>query len=111
MKEIVNIVVAVLGAIGGWEALRYIINRKSNKRIEEAKADGSEFSVLKDTNIFLQQQLQYKEERFAEQTALVRKLNNENLALTADVSMLRAERALKLCERRNCASREPQSGY
>ena len=56
MKEVINIVVAGLGAIGGWEALRYIINRKSNKRIEEAKADGSEFSVLKDTNIFLQQQ-------------------------------------------------------
>lgn len=111
MREVINIAVAVLGAIGGWEALRYLINRKSNKRIEEAKADGSEFSVLKDTNIFLQQQLQYKEERFAEQTALVRKLNNENLTLTADVARLKAERELKLCERRNCANREPQSGY
>lgn len=103
--------VAGLGAIGGWEALRYIINRKSNKRIEEAKADGSEFSVLKDTNIFLQQQLQYKEERFAEQTALVRTLNSENLSLATEVGKLRAEREMKLCERRNCASREPQSGY
>lgn len=111
MKEVVSIIISVVGAIGGWEALRYLLNRKSNQRIEEAKAESSEFSIIKETNLFLQQQLKYKEERFAEQTALVRKLNNENLTLTAEVTMLKAERAMKLCEKRNCPTREPQSGY
>ena len=94
----------MVGAIGGWEAMRYLINRKSNKRIEEAKADGSEFNLLKEVIVFLQQQLK-------DQTALIRKLNSENLTLTAEVSQLKAERAMKLCEKRACSAREPQSGY
>ena len=91
--------------------IKYLINRKTNTRKAEAEADSSEFTVLRDTVVFLQEQLQKKEERFAEQTNLVRKLTNENLELTRENSMLKAERSLKLCERRNCMNREPQSGY
>lgn len=91
--------------------IKYFINRKSNSRIAEAKADSSEFTVLRDTVVFLQEQLQKKEERFAEQTDVVRRLTAENLELTRENAMLKAERALKLCERRNCGNREPQSGY
>ena len=111
MKQWLTTLLTATGTLGGWEALKYMLNRKTNHRIEEAKADESEFTVLKETNIFLQQQLKYKEERFAEQTALVRQQNSEILALTSEIAMLRAERALKLCERRNCPTREPQSGY
>ena len=111
MNEIVATILTVLTALGGWEAIKYFIHRKPNSRIAEAQADGSEFSVLRDTVVFLQEQLQKKEERFAEQTDLVRKLTSENLELTRQNAMLKAERALKLCERRNCGNREPQSGY
>ena len=111
MSEIVTTILAVLTTLGGWEAIKFFIHRKSNNRIAEAQADGSEFSVLRDTVIFLQEQLQKKEERYAEQTDLVRKLTAENLELTRQNAMLKAERALKLCERRNCGNREPQSGY
>mgnify|MGYP002512818934 CR=1 FL=1 len=65
----------------------------------------------KNLNEGLEEQLKQKQERFAEQTNLVRKLTNENLELTRENSMLKTERALKLCERRNCAQRQPQSGY
>ena len=91
--------------------IKYLINRKTNTRKAEAEADSSEFTVLRDTVVFLQEQLQKKEERFAEQTDLVRKLTSENLELTRENAMLKAERSLKLCERRNCMNREPQSGY
>lgn len=111
MKEIVLTVASVLGALGGWEMIKYLLNRKTNTRKAEAEADSSEFTVLRDTVVFLQEQLQKKEERFAEQTNLVRKLTNENLELTRENSMLKTERGLKLCERRNCMNREPQSGY
>lgn len=111
MKEIVLTVASVLGTLGGWEMIKYLLNRKTNNRKAEAEADSSEFSVLRDTVIFLEHQLQQKEERFAEQTNLVRKLTNENLELTRENSMLKTERGLKLCERRNCVNREPQSGY
>lgn len=111
MKEIVLTVASVLGTLGGWEMIKYLLNRKTNNRKAEAEADSSEFTVLRDTVVFLQEQLQKKEERFAEQTNLVRKLTNENLELTRENSMLKTERGLKLCERRNCMNREPQSGY
>ena len=111
MKEIVLTVASVLGTLGGWEMIKYLLNRKTNNRKAEAEADSSEFTVLRDTVVFLQEQLQKKEERFAEQTNLVRKLTNENLELTRENSMLKTERGLKLCERRNCINREPQSGY
>lgn len=111
MKEILLTAASLLTALGGWEAIKYLMNRKNNGRIADAEADGSEFHVLRDTVIFLQEQLQKKEERFAEQTNLVRKLTNENLELTRENSMLKTERSLKLCERRNCAQRQPQSGY
>ncbi len=111
MDQTIATILTIITTLGGWESIKYIINRKTNKRVEEAKADTSEFSVLRDTVVFLQEQLQKKEQRFAEQTDLVRKLNAENLELTRDSAMLRAERELKLCERRNCARREPQSGY
>lgn len=111
MKEILTTILTIVTTLGGWEAIKYFIHRKSNSRIAEAKADGSEFSVLRDTVVFLQEQLQKKEERFAEQTDLVRKLTSENLELTRENAMLKAERGLKLCERRNCGNREPQSGY
>ena len=104
-------IASVLGTLGGWEAIKYLLNRKTNTRKAEAEADSSEFSVLRDTVIFLEQQLQQKEERFAEQTNLVRKLTNENLELVRENAMLKTERGLKLCERRNCPNREPQSGY
>ena len=111
MNEILTTILTIVTTLGGWEMVKYFINRKSNSRIAEAKADGSEFTVLRDTVVFLQEQLQKKEERFAEQTDVVRRLTAENLELTRENAMLKAERALKLCERRNCGNREPQSGY
>ena len=111
MNEILTTILTIVTTLGGWEMIKYFIDRKSNSRIAEAKADGSEFTVLRDTVVFLQEQLQKKEERFAEQTDVVRRLTAENLELTRENAMLKAERALKLCERRNCGNREPQSGY
>lgn len=111
MKEIIATVLTIVTTLGGWEAIKYFMHRKANSRIIEAKADSSEFDVLRDTVIFLQDQLHKKEERFAEQTNLVRKLTSENLDLTRENAKLKAELELKLCQRRNCKDREPQSGY
>ena len=109
--EIATIVATILGAVGGFEFIKWLANRKNNKRENEASADDSEFSVLRKQIEFLQEQLLKKEERFAEQTTLVRTLTAENLELTRKVAMLETERSLKLCERRGCADRQPQSFY
>lgn len=108
---IVTIVTTILGAIGGFEFVKWLFTRRYGKRKEEAEADGSEFAVLKETTIFLQEQLRLKEERFAEQTQMVRNLTAKELELTRRIATLEAERGLKRCEVRKCNDREPQSGY
>ena len=105
------VVSAIVGSLGFWELIKYLLHRRANRRKAESEADASEFGVLRETVVFLQEQLHKKEERFAEQTDVVRRLNAENLELVREVTLLKAERGLKLCERRNCLQREPQSGY
>ena len=114
MNDIVQIlttIATIIATLGGWETLKYFLNRKTNKRKAEAEADSVEFTVLRQSVEFLQVQLQNKEKRFAEEIEVVRKLTTENLQLTSENVKLKTERRLKLCERRNCAQREPQSGY
>ena len=115
----------VLTALGGWEFVKWFLNRKSNRRIAEANAESIELKNEKDEFHFLRERLEYKDEammkkeqRFIEQTELVRDLNRqlldqtiENGKLQARISALEAERAMKLCEKRGCAQRQPQSGY
>lgn len=123
--EIVKTLVTVVTTLGGFEGVKWLINRKSNKAIAEAsadtaeiKAEESEFTYLRGRVEFAEQQLLQKEQRFAEQTVVLRDaqrdlLNStlENGKLQAEIARLNAERAMKLCERRGCSQREPQSGY
>ena len=102
---------SVVAALGGWEAVRYFLNRKTDGRKAEAEADGVEFDVLKETVEFLQMQLKEKEERFAQQTELVRKLNTEVLELTKDKGRLELELQTYRCVRARCSQREPPNGF
>lgn len=114
MNDIVQIlttIATIIATLGGWETIKYFLNRKTNKRKAEAEADSVEFTVLRQSVEFLQVQLQNKEKRFAEEIEVVRKLTTENLQLTSENVKLKTERSLKLCERSSCAQREPQSGY
>jgi hypothetical protein len=106
-----SIVGSVLLSLGGFEFVKWLVTRKQGKRVEEASADDSEFSVLRKQIEFLQEQLLKKEERFAAQTDALRDATRKELELTREVTMLKTERSLKLCERRMCAERMPQSGY
>lgn len=109
--NIVETLMAMLGSLGGWELVKYLINRKSNARISEAEADSAEFHILKEQIEFLQEQLKQKEERFAEQTQLVRNLNSEVIELTKTKGVLELELQKYRCIRAKCAQREPQNGY
>lgn len=109
--SIVETLITILTALGGWEAVKYLINRKSNARISEAEADSAEFHVLKEQIEFLQEQLKQKEERFADQTQIVRNLNNEVLELTKKLGNTELELQKYRCIRPKCQQREPQNGY
>ena len=86
-----QILITILGACGGLEAIKWFANRKTNFRIAIAEAESAEFQHLKETNEWLQKQLHAKEERFAEQTQLVRKQNLEILDLTTQVARKEVE--------------------
>ena len=109
--NIVETLVAILTAMGGWELIKYLINRKSNARISEAEADSAEFHVMKEQIEFMQEQMKQKEERFAEQTTLVRNLNNELLEITKKLGSTELELQKYRCIRPKCLEREPQNGY
>lgn len=111
MTEILSIIVSMIGAVGGWELIRYLLQRRSNQRKAAAEADGVEFAVLKETVEFLQQQLKEKEERFAEQTALLRQKQTEVLELTKEKGQVELDLQRFRCVVKKCERREPQNGY
>lgn len=122
---ILEVILAILGTLGGWELVRWLLTRKASERTAEASADTaeiraeeSEFTYLRGRVEFAEQQLLLKEQRFAEQTAVLREAQREllektieNGKLSARIAALEAERAMKLCERKGCGQRQPQSGY
>ena len=101
----------VIGAVGGWEAIKYFINRDTNQRKAEAEADSVEFDVLRQATEFMQNQLKEKEERFAAQTELVRKQNIEILELTKEKGRLGLELQQYRCIKAKCPHREPANGF
>lgn len=136
----------VIVAMGGWKAIEVMVFRKSKAatmraeaseaeaeaRQAKIKADEARFDLIvkqlnlsEERNIRLQEELTAKEERFAEQTAILRTTNRELrdkeaelLAATrtigerdSTIAELLAERKMKLCERQGCGERLPQSGY
>ena len=125
IEKIVPLVVSMLIALGGLEFIKWLFNRKTDKRLAEAtadhtevKTDTDEFHLLRERLELADRQLLEKEQRFYEQTDELRKTTGELLTaerriseLNGEVSALKAERKMKLCEVRNCSQREPQSGY
>ena len=111
LNEIITTLGTVIAALGGWEAIKYLLNRKTNARKEEAEADSVEFGVLKETMLFLQEQLHDKEKRFCDQTDRLRKVQDDNYNLLKEKSAMELELQMYRCIRKKCPNREPQNGY
>jgi hypothetical protein len=123
--NILEISASMGAAIGGWEFIKYMLNIRTNKRKErseadkakaeadkaEAEANSADFSVLRETVEFLQQQLKDKEERFANQTDRLRKVQDDYFELLKTDAQKDLELQRFRCVRPKCAQREPQNGY
>ena len=90
-QVIATIIGTTLGGQGIVELVKWWKNRKTESRIAETHADSEEFTTISQTNLFLQQQLKEKEERFAQQTNLLRALNAEVIQLTKDKAKVELE--------------------
>lgn len=115
---ILELAATISGTIGGWELIKYMLNIRTNKRKEraeankaEAEADNADFSLLRETIEFLQQQLKEKEERFANQTERLRKVQDDYFEEVKKSNSLELELQRFRCVRPKCAQREPQNGY
>lgn len=118
MNETLTQITAILGALGGFEFVKWMFTRKRTARKDE-------FHLLRERLDYLNEQMLEKEKRFTEQTERVRDLTRQLIdanrelitaetaagELKARIAALEAERKMKLCERRGCKDRQPQSGY
>ena len=125
VSTIITSAITMITALGGLEFLKWLWTRKSKARLAaaeanaaESKAEKEEYYLLRERLEFMDKQMIEKEQRFNEQTNLLRDTNRqlleqikENGLLSAKIASLESERAMKLCQVRNCAKREPQSGY
>lgn len=109
--EILTVILTAVGSLLGWEGVRWLLTRKSNGRIAEAQADVAEVKAESEEFGALRETLHSMMEMYKEQTQLVRELNRRLIEAEAENARLKAERAMKLCEVRNCSNRQPQSGY
>lgn len=112
---LLNVFVVIVSALGGLEFVKWLFNRKRTARTDE-------FKLLRETNEFLQKQLHDKEERFAEQTQLVRNQNTEIIDLTTkmaekeiiytkEVADLRIELSNVRCDDSECPFRRPPNAH
>lgn len=106
-----QLLLAILGSLGGLEFFKWLINRKANSRIALAEAESAEFHTLQETVQFLQAQLQEKEERFANQTERLRKTQDDLFKEREARHKAELELALKRCDDNDCPFRMPPNAY
>lgn len=116
---------AILGSIGGLEAIRwgvtFRVNRKTNARKEDASADGMEIQNLLNIINAQSTQIDNQEKRMAVRDSKVdflylenNKLRSEQLELIKDrheLELRLKEAEIKKCDVRGCANRQPPSDY
>lgn len=121
----IETIITLVGALGGLELVKWLYTRKSKAKVEEAeaevarvRADADEYHLIRERLDLLNKDMIEKEKRFMEQTNHVRELNRQLIDkeveignYKAEISALKAERQMKLCQVRGCANRQPQSGY
>lgn len=130
--EVVGVVATGLTALGGLELFKWLYTRRSKRKesmanAEKAEAEAEkaeveveslelkneedEFHFLRDRLKYKDEELMAKDKRITELVERVIEKTMENGTLSARISALEAERKMKLCERRGCPERQPQSGY
>lgn len=116
---------AILGALGGIEAIKwcvnFYVNRKTNARKEDASADSMEIQNLLNIINAQSSQIDNQEKRMTARDGKVdflysenNKLRSENLDLIREKHELELrlkEAEIKKCDVRGCTNRQPPSDY
>lgn len=77
MEQIITIIISVLGAVGGFEAIKYFLNRKSEKKKSEAEANSAMANVLKEMTESYQVFIEDTKEKIEDDQKYIRTLKDE----------------------------------
>lgn len=77
MEGTISIIVSVLAALGGWEAIKYLINRKAEKRIKETEAETAEVDMAQKVQDTYEKILEAKDKEVADKHRLVEELRTD----------------------------------
>lgn len=77
MEQIITIIISVLGAVGGFEAIKYFLNRKSEKKKSEAEANSAMANVLKEMTESYQVFIEDTKEKIEDDQKYIRDLKDE----------------------------------
>lgn len=97
-------IASIITALGGIEFIKHLANRRNSRRSGEIENERTEFTLAKETIVFLQEEMLRNHQE-------IKRLQDQVLELTREKGALEGELAMKRCERRGCASRQPQNGY
>lgn len=114
--------ITLISVLGGFEAIkwtvRFFTNRSNQKSIDDTEAISKRYEALENHISFLQGELHEKEkrfvdkeQRFVEQTDRLRAIQDQLFQLQKKNADLEIQLALKRCEVKKCANRQPQNGY
>ena len=106
--------IAIAGAFGGLEALKWLFSLRASRRKEAGEAAESFESVVtkrvktyEDSIIFLQERLQEKERQFDALSTKYQESMQRELNLTEQLGELKLKYKSSRCDRKNCLTRKP----
>lgn len=100
MNDTIVTIGSILGALGGWEAIKYMLNRKTNKKIEEANAFKIQREAIIEDYKRVQEEVDELKKKVDELYKRVHVLEAEKLSLISENNELRLQ--LKEAEKYVC---------
>ena len=100
MTENIGIIATLVGALGGWELVKWLLNRDSNKRIGAAQAFEVEYKALIEDYHRVQQEVDDLKKKVDQLYEQLHRLENERLDLIRENNELRLQ--LKEAEKHVC---------
>ena len=106
MTEGLKMIVSLVTALGGWEAVKYFLNRRTNNRVAEANAFKVEREALIEDYKRVQGEVDKLKEQVAKLYSEIDELKNDRLRLIQENNELRLD--LKEAEKRVCLRPDDQ---
>lgn len=110
----IETLISIAGALGGLEAIKWIIGLKNSRKKAEADTEDTIATVIakrsqtyEESITFLQGQLRDKEQQFAELSEKYQSSMTHALELTRQLGEMKLKYRSARCDRKDCLQRKP----